>query len=126
MGAEELIRARLLASAPLAAAIGSAIYAGCAPQNVQPPFLVMQRISGQRQHALTDMTDIKTGRFQIDSYATDYDDAVRNARLAAAAVETNSGTDLRAEMEGEFDILEEETPPLWRRSMDFWIMERSV
>lgn len=120
---EEKMRARLSGSAALVAIVGAKIYAGRAPQNTASPFVIWQRVSGFQDQVLDGLTDLVTGRFQVDCYAATYDDAKRMARAVAAAVQQNDG-DLEAYLEGNRDIFDDDLPNFFRRSMDFMTMER--
>ena len=125
MAAEEEIRARLEASAPLTAA-GVLIFAGRAPQDQPPPFVIWQRVSGFSTHVLDGRTDIKAGRFQVDVYAGSYADARRLAQHAADAIELSNNAHLHAELGSEIDLYDDDPPAMWRRSMDFMTKERIV
>lgn len=124
MTAEGVVRARLLAFGPLRAVVGSAIYAGRAPQNIAQPFVVWRRVSATGVSALDGRTGVQRGRFQVDCYAAEYDAAVTLAALVEAALVADQDSLLWAEKTSEMDIFEDEEPAMWRRSMDFLTMER--
>jgi len=62
---------------------GNRIYALRAPQNVTAPFVVYQRIAGERDHHLKGASGIVQARFLIDVYDREY----HASRLLAADIE---------------------------------------
>ncbi len=72
--AMEAVRAVLVADAPVAALVGSKIYANRAPQNAIAPFIVCRVISDVPESSLDADSDSTLGnvRLQVDSYAATY------------------------------------------------------
>lgn len=124
MTPESVVRERLLVFGPLRDVVGSAIYAGRAPQNIAQPFVVWRRVSAIGVSALDGRTGVQRGRFQADCYAAEYDAAMTLAALVETALVANQDSRLWAEKVSEMDIFEDEEPAMWRRSMDFLTMER--
>jgi len=60
------LRAYLIADAPLAALVGTRIFAGFAPTSADLPYITIQRIASPGQHHLTAAAGIANETFQID------------------------------------------------------------
>jgi hypothetical protein len=127
MAAEEVLRARLTGSAPLSVLVGAKIFGGRVPENTMAPFVLHRRVSGQDEHTLDGVTDIRNGRFQVDCYGTSYSQSIEIARAVSSAVQAVVDGDLHAEVENVVDIYEDEvTPKMFRRVVDFVTLERNI
>jgi hypothetical protein len=77
----EVLSARLLANADLAAVVGGDVYPDKAPQETQPPFVVFFIVDGTPETSYTSRAADEPAfhRLQVDCYAAD---ALRAAQLA--------------------------------------------
>jgi hypothetical protein len=92
---ESRIRARLRGAPSVAVLVTNRIYAGYAPQNADPPYIVVTRVSGQPLNTLAGPNshgDHET-RLQIDAIATDYGQckAIADAIRAALSGWSDAG-----------------------------------
>lgn len=124
MSGETALAARLRADGDLDAIVQGAIYAGRAPLNRAPPFVVWRRVTASGFDALDGTLQIQRGRFQVDCYAKGYDDCVALAAAVRSAVLAAQDWQLFASVIGEADIFEDVEPALWRRMIDFQTMEK--
>lgn len=85
---EEEINARLRGSAELVAALGGTakVYPVKAKQGVAEPWVVYSKIDGIPVQSLAGSNALRSGRFQIDSYAKEYGQAKGIARLVERAL----------------------------------------
>jgi hypothetical protein len=132
---ERAVRAHLIATAGVQALVASRIHPFRAPQGAVPPFIVYQRISGERLHTLDGPTGRVHPRIQIDAYATTYPaaraiaDAVRGALdgfQGDVAVDAESPptvlTIVYAALQDDRDFVEDDIDPvLYRVSSDYFV-----
>lgn len=107
------------------AIVGLKVYPNRAGENAEAPFIVFQRISGERVHSLSGPSGLARPRYQIDAYAAAYEDAVALGDAVRAAIDGYRETvgDLQIQgvlSESDQDIFDEEAG-LHRVSADYFI-----
>lgn len=110
-------------TALLAHVAGGQRYWVRAPQKAKPPFLVLQRISGQRDYHSQGPSGLVTSRVQVDCYAATYTAAKTLARETTQALSGHRGDELQGVfLDGERDLPAEDAGAvnhLYRVSLDF-------
>lgn len=124
----ELAVYSLLKDAPaIIALVADRIFPLLAPQDVDVPFLVYQRVSGVRWRSLSGPSGMAQPRMQVDAYAMTYSGA---KTLATAVRQTLDGfrgvvAGIRVggiALQSDQDMPEEDVEPkLFRVSMDFMV-----
>lgn len=113
---EEALVDLLLADAGVAAAAGNRVWWNRAPQGrVETPYVVLRRISGQRDYHMAAPSGLVESRVQFDSYGKDYAAAKTTARAVQAVVSGYRGTAGGTVFQGIFidterDLPDAETP----------------
>jgi hypothetical protein len=129
---EQAFFARLAGFAGLAALVGARIYPVLAPEAAAAPFVVYQRITGERIDSLSGPSGMATPRFQVDVYATSYAASRAIAEQVRLALDNFRGTQSYPggsthirfiALADERDLIEQDVKPapLYRASMDFTI-----
>lgn len=125
MSIETVMVARLVGYSGLSALVGSRIYPNVMPQNVDFPAISYRRVSTTRESAMGSDTGIARARFQVDSYAKNYDEVRPVAEKVRAALQrwrNSSGTVVQDSfIIGETDSYEHETQ-VHRVSQDFEVI----
>jgi hypothetical protein len=86
------LRALMLSDAAILAKAGQRIYPLKAKQGETRPLVVYQRTSSIAEHTLDGPTSLSVGRYQIDAWAKDIDDAVELANAVKFKLDGYSGT----------------------------------
>lgn len=96
-----------------------------APQKTQPPYVVMNRITGLRDYHMLGASGLVTSRVQIDCYARTYSEAKTVARSASAILSGYRGGGVHGIfLDNERDLPASdsgEVNHLFRVSLDFMI-----
>lgn len=82
------LRAKILASAPVAADVGTQVYWKVAAQSAGDKYIVLTTISDPRPRHLKGRTETRFTRVQADCFAPTYGGARQLAEKVIAAVET--------------------------------------
>lgn len=90
---QDALFTRVTGVAGVTALIGTRMYpADSVPQDPTYPFLTYQRVSTQRESVSGSDIALVWARFQFDSFADTYDDAVALAAQVRAALQRYNGT----------------------------------
>jgi hypothetical protein len=134
---EDALVARLLAQNAITTLVGTRIYPLLAPQGAAAPYLIYQRISGERVRNFDESNQSAQPRIQIDAYAETYTVARQLAAAVRAALHGFAGTVSDSESPARFspvriqasaliddrDLIDETAnPKLYRRSADYLVM----
>lgn len=82
----------LLAQSTVRAYVGYRIYFGRAPQNVKQPYMIINKISGPREHSHDGGSGLATPRFQFTVFAEKYSDCKGCISALQTALQGYSGT----------------------------------
>jgi hypothetical protein len=132
---ERAVRAHLIATAGVQTLVADRVYSFRKPQGAATPYIVFQRISGERLHTLDGPTGRAHPRIQIDAYATTYPAARAIADAVRAALDGFKGdvavdaesppTSLKivyAALQDDRDFVEDDIDPvLYRVSSDYFV-----
>lgn len=114
---------------------GGRVYALKAPQNVTAPFVVFQRVGGERWRSINDPSGIAQVTIQIDCYASDYFtmktlsndvenilDGYANTVYYGSSSPQDSVRIAGCSLRGETEILDQSDDPfLYRNTMNFLV-----
>jgi len=89
---EQAIRTQLAGTTAVAALVGERIYYGKALQDAARPYLVINKISAQREHAHDGALGMVNARIQISCFAGSYAAAKSLAVAVQAVLECYQGT----------------------------------
>ena len=105
------------------------IFAGIAPQDQRSPFVIYQRISGQKIRAINGPSGLSQTSFQIDAYSSSYTESRQLADQIRKILDGFRGTvtigadSVRiggVSMTEERDFIEDDPEPiLYRASVDY-------
>lgn len=130
---EEALVARLLGATALTALTSTRVYWNHAPQNVAKPYIVMYRVSGNRDMKMTGATGLVESMVQIDCFGTTYASAKGVARQVETRLSGYAGTQSSIIFDvciliAERDGFEPDASPddLHRVSLDFTIWHKGV
>lgn len=89
---EQAIITALLADSALIAVVGQRIYPVLAPQDIEAPYVVINKISGPRNHSMGGSSHLVNPRFQFSCFATTYAVAKQVSGLIQTVLQGYSGT----------------------------------
>ncbi len=89
--AEQAIMTRLVADTGVSAIVGQKIYPHSAPQSVDMPYIVYQRIDATHEHNMLGGSGLYTARIQIDMYALSYSAVLALAQAVRTALQGYRG-----------------------------------
>jgi hypothetical protein len=120
------LRARLLADAAVAAAVGSRVYWVQRPQSTALPAITMQTIDDPRPNHMQGFDGARTTRVQLDCWAPSFSAALTLARACIAALAeptTLNGKRFGPTLiDGQRDLLDDVSgTPIHRQSVDLLV-----
>jgi len=126
MSIETELRTKLLADSTISGLIGTRVYPIVAPQNPIYPFIVYQRISGERYYHLTAAAGRAHPRIRFDVYSNTYlgmkavADAVRQDLSKFIGTLTTIKASIHLETEMEFYEVEDGLH-IYRMMQDYFV-----
>lgn len=130
---ESVLYTRLTGFAGLAALVGARVYPLELPQAPTYPAVSYARVSGEREHGMTEDHGMAHPRIQVDSWATSYAGCLAVARQVRLALQrwADAATDpavLDSFLDNEIDTIEDvisgSEQRIFRRMQDYFIWYR--
>jgi hypothetical protein len=115
--------AELSSDAGVIAFVGTEIWPSHASEGARPPYIVYTPIASEAFYNLSDSSDMKRIRLQVDCYATDPDTAASIARAVITAIPVTG--QLHRTSHNDQDLGMEEDTRLFRRMVELSIFHRS-
>lgn len=126
---EEALFTRLSTFAGITALLSTRIFPLRAPDQLVVPFIVYQKITGNREQSHTGSSNLANPRFQVSCWGSTYASAKAVSRQVVLALDAFkgvvSGVDIQfSDIESEVDTFDEDTK-LYRVLLDviFWHQE---
>ena len=116
MSVEEKIFSLLTTSTTITATMANRIYPVRAPQTVQSPYAVYQRISGGQHSGMDGYLTLENPRIQIDVYSTSYSQVKTLTESIQTQMATSTG--FKNVLINDTDLFEDELN-IYRVTMDF-------